>query len=86
MDSREQFEAHYNDWHGAGCQYALHHRMGDSYSLPNLSVAWQHWQASRAAVVVVLPSASERDQDTGWCNAIERCQEAVEAAGVTVAV
>lgn len=76
QDSREQFEAHYNDWHGAGCQYALHHRMGDSYSLPNLSVAWQHWQASRAAVVVVLPIAIEDDLTL---------IAAIEAAGVKVA-
>lgn len=55
------------------------------YFNANTRAAFAWFVKGVESLVVVLPSASERDQDAGWCNAIERCQEAVREAGVTTA-
>lgn len=58
QDSREQFEAHYDDWAGLEPGTTRAERIGDTYSRPKVSTAWAHWQASRAGVVVGLPDTT----------------------------
>lgn len=81
MNSREQFEAHYDDWAGAPIATAHLYRIGDTYSSPKISAAWVHWQASRAAVVVELPES--RSATDAW-DYKEMTVEAIEAAGLKV--
>lgn len=86
MDSREQFEAHYDDWSGESSGMTFSLRMGDSYRKPLISAAWTHWKASRAAVVVELPAA----EDVGEISVVmmhhpDDVRAAIEAAGVKVA-
>ena len=61
--NRKQFEDYYNDWGGFGCQYCLHHRMGDSYNIPDVAKAWRHWQASRECLVIELPADAHLSRD-----------------------
>lgn len=63
--SRKNFEEYYNDWGGFGCQYCLHHRMGDSYNIPDIAKAWRHWQASRECLVIELPIPVDFPDGTG---------------------
>lgn len=87
QDSREQFEAAYDEYTGqpAGTAYSL--RMVNSYRTPKLSSAWNWWQASREAVVVTGLSFDEEGVkhldpvDMAMKHAIRR----IEAAGVKVA-
>lgn len=77
--SRKNFEEYYNDWGGFGCQYCLHHRMGDSYNIPDIAKAWRHWQASRECLVIELP----KEDDSGkirWTAAMR----SIESAGAKV--
>ena len=61
--SRKNFEEYYNDWGCFGCQYCLHHRMGDSYNIPDIAKAWRHWQASREYLVIELPADAHLSRD-----------------------
>ena len=86
--NRKQFEEYYNDWGGFGCQYCLHHRMGDSYNIPDIAKAWRHWQASRECLVI-KPEWPDRYEFTNpdvAGSAILDCrsafQKALTAAGV----
>lgn len=97
--SREQFEAHYDGWCNEGFQgYTESKRMGNSYKLPSIAVAWSHWQASRDVLVVALPvedplGSGPGDHGDGRpsfeqhcaaeCNFIIRdCRDAIHAAGI----
>ena len=92
--SRKNFEEYYNDWGGFGCQYCLHHRMGDSYNIPDIAKAWRHWQASRECLVIELPrpagldrmssemSIQEIREDNRFNRALELAKKALTAAGV----
>ncbi|WP_288082197.1 hypothetical protein, partial [Pseudomonas sp.] len=67
-------------------------RVDDGYLHLETEVAWQAWQASRAAVVIELPEerktnqshAEDRAEAFGFNDGIERCREVIEAAGVGV--
>lgn len=86
MSSREQFEAHYDDWSGMVAGTAKSRRMKETYSEPKTSAAWVHWQASREAVVVELPDTPNRGIGYGLFDAgKEACRESIEAAGLKVA-
>lgn len=55
---------------------------GEDYALHETDVAWQAWQASRAALVLDvsgMPSASYTDSDVVYRSHIE---DALDAAGV----
>lgn len=83
MTSREQFEAHYDDWSGMVAGTAKARRVKETYSDPKTSAAWVHWQASRAAVVVELPDVCECCYTAP--EAAGAFIEAIEAAGLKVA-
>lgn len=74
MDSREAFEAW---WYGAM-----------SYSRLSEDLAWEAWQASRAALEVELPQAYELPPVMNHEELVTACREqdraAIEAAGVSV--
>lgn len=76
--NRKQFEDYYNDWGGFGCQYCLHHRMGDSYNIPDVAKAWRHWQASRECLVIELPE-SVTNSGTAY---IETIRAFIEKQGI----
>ena len=78
QDSREQFEAHYDEWSDRP-GFAKECRMGDTYTWPRMSQAWFHWQASREAVVVRI------DLDEWPTSMAKEIKQAIEAAGVKVA-
>lgn len=87
MNSREQFEAHYDDWTERP-GYTKECRVGDTYSWPRMSQAWFHWQASRAAVVVELPDSSEtvgQYSSEVYRLARDEFVDAIAAAGLKVA-
>lgn len=76
--SRKNFEEYYNDWGGFGCQYCLHHRMGDSYNIPDIAKAWRHWQTSRECLVIELPE-SVTNSGTAY---IETIRAFIEKQGI----
>lgn len=82
--SRKNFEEYYNDWGGFGCQYCLHHRMGDSYNIPDIAKAWRHWQASRECLVIELPKEESyvQSSETAMFFLLEDVRETIHAAGV----
>lgn len=85
--SREQFEAHYDGWCNEGFQgYTESKRMGNSYKLPSIAVAWSHWQASRDALAVNLPPARDFFSPNigNDCYCPDQLQAAFDAAGVKV--
>lgn len=57
------------------------------YGHPTVQIAWQAWQASRAALVVELPDEKEgRYLDSyqeGWNDAISSCEQRIEDCGVS---
>ena len=56
------------------------------YGHPTVQIAWQAWQASRAALVVELPPEREErfidSYQEGWNDAIDSCRVRVESVGV----
>lgn len=81
--SREQFEAHYDGWCNDGFQgYTESMRMGNSYKLPSIAVAWAHWQASRDALVVALP-ASKTERGREYIDLVGRF---IRGQGLTIKV
>ena len=57
------------------------------YGHPTVQIAWQAWQASRAAMVVELPDEKKgRYLDSyqeGWNDAISSCEQRIEDCGVS---
>ena len=54
------------------------------YGHPTVQIAWQAWQASRAALVVELPSdISGEHYADGWNAALMCVEEKLKEAGVT---
>lgn len=85
QDSREQFEQAYSeDNGGVPVAFLALDRLGDSYGTPKVARAWYWWKRARAGVVVVLPMAW--DSDRSWMIDKAETVEAIEAAGVKVAV
>ena len=85
QDSREQFEAHYDDWSGMVTGTAKARRMKETYSDPKTSAAWVHWQASRAGVVVDLSTLLHQGYEGPLYYRADDVHAAIEAAGVKVA-
>lgn len=84
MDSREQFEQAYSeDNGGVPVAFLALDRLGDSYGTPKVARAWYWWKRARAGVVVVLPNRSDT---LAGPSLYKQFKEAVEAAGVKVAV
>ncbi|WP_139197711.1 hypothetical protein [Pseudomonas sp. NFACC05-1] len=58
------------------------------YESPYANGAWDGWQASRAALVVELPSRVDAKPyacyEGGWNDMHDEAREAIEAAGVRV--
>ncbi|MGU2125594.1 hypothetical protein ACSEUK_10775 [Pseudomonas aeruginosa] len=94
-DIREEFEA----WHLAKHGYITrgNEDLGEgAYGQGQCSQRWETWQASRAALRVVLPDDgiedcqrdwpnSCRDNfDTGYCYATDRITQALQQAGIEV--
>jgi hypothetical protein len=58
--------------------------LGD-YAIVWVQGAWLGWQASRAALVIKLPLPTKRafhEYDLGYNEALDHCEEAIQAAGV----
>lgn len=88
MSSREQFEAHYDDWAGLRPGTTRSERIGGTYARPRVSTAWAHWQASRETMVVELPDsvANTGTLTSGAVLSYKReCKEVIEALGLKVA-
>ncbi len=86
QDSREQFEQAYSeDNGGVPVAFLALDRLGDSYGTPKVARAWYWWKRARAGVVVVLPE-SKADSVGSMCMREFEVREAIEAAGVQVAV
>ncbi len=93
MSSREEFEAwylnrNYRDFQDLGKQCLEKLPDGD-YLRAAPSISWAAWQASRAAAVVELPKVIIDDDmnKAEWEAARdmrERCEEAIQAAGIPV--
>lgn len=63
----------------------------DRYMTSWVDAAWDGWKASRAAIVVELPSIREitmgrreNEHDSGFNAAVDLCIDAVEAVGLKV--
>ncbi|MBW5465947.1 hypothetical protein GOY11_33050 [Pseudomonas aeruginosa] len=96
-DIREEFEkwaaSHFID---VGSGNPLKKGPNGHYGFYVVATAWKSWQASRAALRVVLPddgiedcrrdwSNSCRDNfDTGYCYATDRITQALQQAGIEV--
>ena len=55
------------------------------YGHPTVQIAWQAWQASRAALVVELPQKPYCAQGMAYpdySDALNDCREAIESVGV----
>ena len=74
MIMREEFEA----W-AIGLGLTLH--AGNGRYRPEIQCAWMAWRASRAAVVIALPSSRG---SFAWDVCLEDCKEAIKAAGFKV--
>lgn len=88
--SREQFEKFARevlDWSDDEFRLASD---GKSYYWGSTGEAWVFWQASRAAVVVELPSAIESPPyacfQSGWNDMRGEAVDAIEAQGLKVEV
>lgn len=94
QDSREQFEQAYSEDNAVDPEALFYSRQGDSYKVPKVARAWYWWKRARAGVVVVLPdedgsrcdTVPEEARQEAYNNALNECREAIEAAGVKVAV
>ena len=78
---RAEFEAWaVSEGYALGCMISGH------YIHAATSAAWHAWQASRAALVVELPSMCNEGDDyaDGWNDALGLSRTAIEAAGVRV--
>lgn len=86
MTSREQFEV----WLRAQPHVLNVGVESDgTYTLHEDRVAWEAWQASRAAVEVQLPDHRDyeetlSDHELGFNTGLEFCAEAIRAAGIKV--
>jgi hypothetical protein len=60
----------------------------DEYLDTDCQLAWEAWQASRAALVVELPSRVDTKPyacyENGWNDMHDEARDAIEAAGVKV--
>nr|WP_019365313.1 hypothetical protein [Pseudomonas luteola] len=93
MSMRDEFEAwylnrNYKDFQDLGKQWLEKLPDGD-YLRSAPSISWAGWQASRAALVVELPKVIIDDDmnKAEWEAARdmrERCEEAIQAAGIQV--
>lgn len=98
MDSREEFEAWAADFWGVEVEYVRDPDRWSGQDAIILGSAWPAWQASRAAVVVVLPALrpaesyanhhcfGPEDLAAAYKSSSLDCHSAIEAAGVKVAV
>lgn len=87
---REEFEA----WCGAHFVFGgfeLNRSPDGNYSNVDILLAWQSWQASRAAIEVELPSLRaitmgrrENEHDSGFNAGVELCIDAIESLGLKV--
>lgn len=68
-------------WHGS--EEDIEIWAYNPYDHPWTRGAWDGWKASREALVIELPSPEDQCDD-GAVSAINRCIEAIEAAGVKV--
>lgn len=88
---REQFEAAYTAYCGkmGVMSYTAFHRAREAYINSATELAWQMWQASRAAVVVELPPIWEQGSNSALGQACAQIRtadiEAIEAQGLKVA-
>lgn len=95
LKMREEYEAWYAaSWDGVGGppKTSFEKDSRGQYKDTYVHEFWVVWQASRAAVVIELPSKINVTDRIGWSrthalthnNAMQVCQEAIEAAGLKV--
>lgn len=83
MDSREQFEAWIKECGFSAAKHPANNDLYDDYTVDSM---WDAWQASREAVVVVLPGAHKAySGDRHPAMFADEVRTAIEAAGVKVA-
>lgn len=84
---RGDFEVAYTAYcekNGLG-SYTAFHMLSEVYVKASTELAWQMWQASRAAIVVELPETPNHGIGYGlFAAGKEACAEAIEAAGLKV--
>ncbi|KIQ56455.1 hypothetical protein [Pseudomonas fluorescens] len=85
---REEFEAWWIETEFGGSRDAAAHwltRYEDAYHYRDPAQAWKAWQASRAALVVALPSCVDAkpyaSYESGWNDMRGEAVDAIEAAG-----
>lgn len=87
---REEFEAWAITcaWLGLSDECMARDEINGGYYGLELHAAWLSWQASRAAVVVELPSRVDMKPyacyEGGWNDMHDEAREAIEAAGMKV--
>lgn len=86
MGMREEFEAWARDsgeWDNEEdpLDWMCYVKPDGTYYASSLELAWQSWQASRAALVIELPRAL--DSDRGWIIDKDETVEALTDAGVS---
>lgn len=57
---------------------------GNGYNDEYIDLQWEAWQASRAALVVELPTYRNTGDFKGWNEYREKAMQSVHAAGITV--
>lgn len=86
MTSREQFEAEYSKLMGTPVSVLVTLRVDDDYRETEgerLSISWEIWKASRAAVEVVLPQPEQWDITEVLLDKV-KVVSAIRAAGIRV--
>lgn len=81
-EMRAEFEVAFRAQFGFGASDVHDSKSEDGAAL--MGAALWAWEASRAAVRVMLPATGTL-LTPGWNQAVHRCREAIEAAGLKVA-
>ncbi|EAM4020249.1 hypothetical protein GTT80_004330 [Salmonella enterica] len=95
-ESRKQFQSWFEEWFGEPPLTPWNELWcHDGYSAEDIDHMWDAWQASRAAIEIELPAKNDIssddypipdlvDWDDGRNAGIQKCAEAIRAAGIKV--
>ncbi|MBD1589759.1 hypothetical protein [Pseudomonas typographi] len=86
--STEKMRTEFEAWVEANFGLSVRRNPAGAYQSFGVYAAWEAWQASRAAVVVELPSKWNDPTNSNmqsWDSGIDDARMAIEAAGLKVA-